>query len=259
MESSVIQSLALRVYRTPFVRRFSQTQVGSAIFVFCYDVYKDVVEVPGNRALGRFIPPKSWVIDVGANIGFFTERFAKWVRDGGRVIAIEPDIQNVALLNKRLKRRRLTVVDVHQAAATDRSGTVYLSRNPSHPGDHRISDKGEKVSACTIDELVAQAGNPVVGLIKVDTQGSERVVLAGAAKTLERCRPTLFIEIDDAALRENDTTAAELVNELQTSQYRLFRVLRNGGQEEFSAETLIEALVTEKRDYLDLLCIHRSK
>ena len=130
MKSSVIQSLLLRLYRTPIVRHFLQSAIGSRVFVFCYDVYKDVVEVPGNRALARFVAPKAWVIDVGANVGFFTERFASWVRDGGRVIAVEPDIENVALLKKRLRRRKITVVDVHAAAAMDRNGTVYLSRNP---------------------------------------------------------------------------------------------------------------------------------
>jgi hypothetical protein len=130
---------------------------------------------------------------------------------------------------------------------------------PNHPGDHRISARGEQVTACTIDRLVAQAGSPIVGLIKIDTQGSEQDVLAGAARTLDRCRPTLFIEIDDAALRQNHTSAAELVTKLQTNQYRLFKISRHGKPEELSAESVMVALATEKRGYLDLLCTYTSK
>ena len=60
-----------------------------------------VVEHVGKRyqttsgpveALHRFVPEGSLVIDVGANIGFFTTRFADWVGGRGHVVAIEPDL-----------------------------------------------------------------------------------------------------------------------------------------------------------------------
>jgi FkbM family methyltransferase len=199
------------------------------------------------------------VIDIGANIGFFTERFAKWTRDGGRVIAVEPDGHNVALLKQRLARRAIGSVDIHQAAATERSGIVHLLRNPDNPGDHRISDAGETIPAVTIDDLVEKVGNPDVALIKIDTQGSERLVLQGAAKTLERCSPTLFIEIDDRALREYGTTAAEVLGELVARQYQIYRISRSGQEVQISPEEATSAANSEERGYLDFLCVHQSR
>jgi len=119
------QAFALATYRNPIVNRFLRTGVGSAIFASCYDFYKDALEVPGSGGLARQIHPGEWVIDVGANIGFFTERFARWVRDGGKVIAIEPDRRNADQLRKRLARRNLNAVDIFQGAATARNGPIF--------------------------------------------------------------------------------------------------------------------------------------
>jgi len=256
MNAWLLQSAALATYRHPVTQRFLRTRLGSVSFVRAYDLYKEFVETPGNHALARRIPPRSWVIDIGANIGFFTERFAKWTADGGRVIAVEPDAHNVMLLKQRLARREIKSVDVLQAAAAEFNGTIYLQRNPDHPGDHRISDKGEAVASITIDQVIEQAGNPDVALIKIDTQGSERRVLQGASKTLRRCKPALFIEVDDAALRQFGTTAAELLDELTAMQYQLYRISRSGNETPISREGAMTALMSAERGYLDLLCVH---
>src|SRR5438552_17119457 len=100
MTSSFFQQVVLGIYRLPFVSTLLRTRIGSSFYVVCYDIYKQFLEAAGTHALARHIPPGTWAIDVGANIGFFTERFARWVKSGGRVIAIEPDSENLALLRR---------------------------------------------------------------------------------------------------------------------------------------------------------------
>ena len=256
MTAQLLQSAALATYRHPVTQRFLRTRIGSATFVRAYDVYKEFVEAPGIHALARRIPPQTWVVDIGANIGFFTERFAKWASGDGRVIAVEPDAHNVRLLKQRLARRAITSVDIHQAAAAEFNGTIFLQHNPDHPGDHRISDRGEVVACITIDDVVERAGNPIVSFIKIDTQGSERRVLQGAKKTLQRCRPALFIEVDDRALRQFGTTAVELLAELASLEYRFYQISRSGKETPISREGAMTALLSAERGYLDLLCVH---
>jgi FkbM family methyltransferase len=259
MSARLLQSAALATYRHPMMQRFTRTRLGSAIFVWAYDVYKELVEAPGNHALRRWIPPRRWAIDIGANVGFFTERFATWVSDGGRVIAVEPETRNLALLKQRLARRSIeSAVDVHAAAATERPGTVYLKRNLDHPGDHRLSDVGEAIASVTVDDIVEQAGNPDIALIKIDTQGSERRVLQGAAKTLQRCKPTLFIEVDDGALRQFGTSREEVLRELNAHQYKFYRISRFGREVQISLEQALGGRGSDARGYDDLLCVHQE-
>ena len=252
----MLQEILLSVYRTSAVRRMTQTRAGSKAFVVLYDLYKDHFEAAGNRALSRRIPENSWVVDVGANIGFFTERFALWVKGSGRVIAIEPAAKNVELLRRRIADRRLRVVDVHQAAATDMKGVVFLRMNPEHPGDHRISDHGEQVAAVRVDDLVADAGNPTVGLVKIDTQGNELRALMGAEQTIERCHPNLFIEVDDAALKENGSSAAEMVRFLTNCGYQFRSVSTSGVERSIPRSQVLPEVAAAKRGYIDLLCVH---
>src|ERR1043165_9432642 len=124
MTASLTQRLVLGIYRLPPIQMLLRTRMGSSLFVACYDLYKDFFEASGNHALAGRVAPGSWVIDVGANIGFFTARFARWVKDGGRVIAIEPDSENLELLHRRLANAGRASVDVHQAVAMERSGSA---------------------------------------------------------------------------------------------------------------------------------------
>lgn len=255
MTSSFIQKLVLAIYRLPLINTLFRTRIGSSFYVVCYDIYKNVLEAAGSHAIANHIAPGTWAIDVGANIGFFTERFARWVKDGGRVIAVEPDAENLALLRRRLAAAHLDCVDVHQAVAVEKSGSVRLQRNPQQPSDHRISDVGDPVAAVTLDELVEQAGSPRIGLIKIDTQGSEHRVLAGASRTLRRCRPNLFIEIDDGALRDSGASAAQLIRQIQEHGYRFFTIARNGDETLMPADAILQAVASAKHGYINVLCV----
>ena len=255
MISSLIQPVLVGIYRLPVVNALLRTRIGSSFYVICYDLYKNFVEAAGNQGLARHISPGSWAIDVGANNGFFTKRFARWVKSGGRVIAIEPDPENLALLYRRFSAASLERIDVHQAVAVEKAGTVRLQRNPLQPTDHRISETGDPVSAVTLDEIVEQAGSPMIGLIKIDTQGSEQRVLAGATQTIRRCRPNLFVEVDDAVLRENGSNAVQLIDQIQSLGYGFFKLTSKGEEIALRADEILTAAQQEQDAYTDLLCI----
>lgn len=71
-----------------------------------------------------------------------------------------------------------------EAAAAEVTGEGFLQISPVHPGDHkRLSIS---VTLTTVDDVIASRGWPEVSLIKVDVQGAEARVLAGAQKTIQR-------------------------------------------------------------------------
>ena len=63
-----------------------------SVFEACYEIYKRLIEAP--HALRAHVQPGTIVVDVGANVGFFTRYFAEWTGADGRVLAIEPEQQN---------------------------------------------------------------------------------------------------------------------------------------------------------------------
>jgi FkbM family methyltransferase len=244
-----IRDLLLQVYGSACRRGWLGTSVGRLTYELAYDVYKRTIEVPGIRHLQRFAPPGATLIDVGANIGFFTLRFAEWVGDRGQVLAIEPAKENVAALVRRLTARGLAGrVKVLEAVAAEAAGSARLALNPVHPGDHRISHQGVEVRAIRIDELVDAAASPV-SLIKIDVQGAEMRVLTGARRTIERFRPALLIEVDQPALCQYGTPVSVLIDFLAAQQYAAYDVLRGG----IAAVALHKSELVARSSYSDVL------
>jgi FkbM family methyltransferase len=217
----LIQTLCLKAYRAAAASRLSRTGVGKRLFVSVYDFYKEHFEAKSAEALRAWARPGTTVIDVGANMGFFTVRFARWVGPAGRVIAVEPETENLRLLRHRLEKSGLTAnVDVIEGVAAEEPGMLRLAINPFHPADHRIGTKGRPVRAWAIDELVSARGWPAVSLIKIDVQGAEVRVLRGARTTIARFHPRLFVEVDDRALEEAGFSADLLFDEIERQGYR---------------------------------------
>ena len=153
----------------------------------------------------------SLVIDVGANIGFFSLRFAEWVGDGGKVIAIEPEDQNYETLISALKRAGLgDRVHALKAVAAAEPGMTFLEINPLHPADHKLSRNGTglPVAAVTLDRLVQDKGPLRPALVKIDVQGAEMLTLHGYDRHPKIAGPALFIELSEQGLLEFGTSVS---------------------------------------------------
>ncbi len=221
-----VQSLLLRAYRLVVGTGLLSTRPGRALYEWFYDKYKTFIEAGDIGVLRPLVQPAQTVVDVGANVGFFTKRFASWVGAGGHVIAIEPEETNSQSLRRMVARHKIDpVVELVQAVADEKSGTARLQLNPFHPADHKIGEQGVPVAAYSLDDLLAERHWPKVSLIKIDVQGAEERVLRGAQETLRRFHPALFIEIDEGAL-----TA------MHSSAERVFRLLAEHGYEAHQLE-----------------------
>jgi FkbM family methyltransferase len=210
------------------------------VFEWAYLAYKQLLEAGPVDALRSCVPTRSTVIDVGANIGFFTARFARWTGPGGRVIAIEPEALNRASLEARVRRAGLSgIVECVAAAAADRVGELRLALTPGHIGDHHLAEEGEPVPAVTLDALTADDERPV-SLVKIDVQGAEMLVLAGAQQTIAAHKPAIYVEVDGPSLARMGSSPRELIDAIVTLGYRPYLLSRKGpvpagGLEELAA------------------------
>jgi FkbM family methyltransferase len=240
----------LRLYEWALARGLLDHVVARRAFESAYLTYKLLIEAGPVSQLKPVVAPGSTVIDVGANIGFFTLRFGRWVGPAGRVVAIEPEERNVASLRRRVRRARLhDVIDCVQAAAAALPGEVRIAVNHNHPGDHHLADTGEPIRAVTIDELTE--GDPrTVALVKVDVQGAEALVLEGAARVIATHRPAIFIEVDDPSLKRLGSSASELIRELDDLGYRGHMLTRRGIGTPETPEAL---LARSTSAYIDVL------
>jgi len=135
----------------------------------------------------------SYVVDVGANIGTHCIPLSKHVK---RVIAFEPDAENYKLLAQNCAETgcKVTITQVALGNQTLKCSTQF------DYGKTRLA-QGEDVTVTTMDSI---KGFPSIDLIKIDVEGHELQVLAGAAGTIGYYKPKIFIEM------QNEDTYAQV-------------------------------------------------
>lgn len=157
------------------------------------DLYFGIPFEPEEVALlRRLIRPGDVVVDVGANIGFYSLLFSRLVGEGGRVHAFEPSRDNWDLLLKNIRLNSLTNVISNRAALSDRAGksTLYVNKESglnslgkTHRGE--VSHV-EEVPCTTLDDYLASEKISKVNLLKIDVEGYDGHVLRGARELLDR-------------------------------------------------------------------------
>jgi FkbM family methyltransferase len=129
------------------------------------------------------------VLDIGANIGYYTLLFCDLVAPGGGVTAIEPDSQNFEILRDNLQ---MQVADgtatLHQLAVGNTEQTATLFRAAENTGMHRMYP-----SVCCVAgsaEVRVIRGDSLalapLNFIKIDIEGYEPFALQGFAQTLKQ-------------------------------------------------------------------------
>jgi FkbM family methyltransferase len=161
------------------------------------------------------------VIDVGANVGFFTVLAARSLTSG-RVLAVEPTAAAFERLQHNVAANEVAgkVLPFHGlVAASDGEGMLnvvpgreeYASLGAVvHPSVAGQPTSSESRPARSIDSLVAEHGlSPA--LIKVDVEGAELGVFTGAEDTLTRHRPVVLSEFSAPLLSANGASAERLL------------------------------------------------
>lgn len=147
------------------------------------------------RQLAR---PKDIVVEVGANIGAHTLQLARLVGPTGVIHAFEPQRISFQTLCANMALNSIAHAHCYHQAVGREPGTVVVSQlDPEVVNNFggltmRRDGPGERITQVTVDSLEL----PGCRLIKVDVEGMEQEVIEGAAATIHRYRPYLYVEND---------------------------------------------------------------
>jgi len=184
------------------------------------------------RVSGLFfslLRPEDDVLDVGANVGFYTVGGAKKLTTG-RLFAVEPTAEAFARLSENVKLNSISnKVILFKGLIGANKGEAAINYVPGleeyssvnvleHAAtrDHQV--RSEAVPIERLDDLVVQYGlRP--GLIKVDVEGSEYAVFDGARDTLTKFRPTVISELWRAPSNSTGRTAGDVIELFEKLDY----------------------------------------
>lgn len=196
-----------------------------------------------SAAIVRIVQPGDVVVDVGANIGFFSLLMGLLVGPEGSVVGFEPGDNNIPRLNANIALTKLENIFLVDKPASSAAGQIsfYLNADNSggnalwdpaeFPGNERCKKEPEKVTlqATTIDAEIARLGLSTPKLIKVDTEGAEHQVLTGARGLLEGCKvPYVIAELHEFGLAKMGSSQMGLRGYMEGLGYSTFAIYNSG-------------------------------
>jgi len=143
--------------------------------------------------------PGDIVVEVGANIGAHTIGLSQLVGAGGRIVAVEPQPIVFQTLCGNMALNSITNVDCLNLALGNETGHITVPpldyRARGNFGGVSLGDEtaGWRVEQRRLDDIFQY---PRLRLLKIDVEGMEAAVLAGAGATIEKLRPLIYLEND---------------------------------------------------------------
>lgn len=188
---------------------------------------------PDLRVVRKLVRPGDHVVDIGANVGWYTRVLAESVGSGGRVYSIEPIEVTFEILSYCIHRLGLRNVDLLHSGLSETDGKAVMEIPSFNKGGENFyrakivssanpskANRQVHVRLTTLDKMLRGSKNPIT-FIKCDVEGHELAVVRGARDVIERFMPAWLIEVSQDP-DEPGTPSNELFAILYSYGYSAF-------------------------------------
>jgi FkbM family methyltransferase len=237
------------------------------------------------------LEPGMTVVDAGANVGMIGLRLADQIRrlGSGHVFLVEPVPANACLLTASVQSNQLedfcTVCEVGLADSAG-SATLLVESRGARSGNagvwalakrrrgltptaidaglwslagRRRSLTPTAITLRTLDDLVRDAGEPTIDLLKLDVEGAELSLLHGARRSIERSRPLIFGEFHPDLMSLHRSTFVDVMDFLAPIGYRAFAISSRRHLVEVPAEPGRSEVLLATSDRLERMTANRAR
>jgi FkbM family methyltransferase len=200
----------------------------------------------------RTLAPGQTLIDVGANVGYFSVLGASLVGAAGRVIAVEPEPRNLALLKANLWRNGAGNAIVLPVAAGAAHGFVSLRLNETNRGDHQtgVGEPDALVPCARLDDLVDDRR---IDFVKIDTQGLDHEVITGLTRTLARDRSTVMCEFWPEGMHERGIDPRAVADQYAGTGCAMYLLDEAAALHPIGPDALVEAAIAHEVGYVNVV------
>ena len=181
---------------------------------------------PDLRGAQALVQTGESVLDVGANIGIWTHYLSRLVGQNGRVWSFEPIPETFALLRLNMKRFDLGNVIAIDRAVSDEDATIPMSvpRDSRGLRNYHLAHRGLSFNSPSFQIPSVRwmhgvaVDEPRVTFVKIDTEGHELACIRGMPLLLERCLPSLCVEVS-SDLDDPSSDGSRLESMLKVHKY----------------------------------------
>jgi len=193
------------------------------------------------------------VVDIGANIGFYSMIFLKLVGEKGKVHSFEPDTLNFNHLVANTNKYKN--IFTNNVAVSDKSGKIKLYRYPLNVEFKTYDMMGESSDFTEIDGVSLDdyfKNGESVDVIKTDTEGYDSFVVAGMKELVKRSKNIVLItEFWPFMLKQSGIHPGEFITQLKDMGFAVKFV-------DEKAEHIYEKMIDERYYLTDIIAIKSS-
>jgi FkbM family methyltransferase len=170
------------------------------------------------------------VLDIGANIGYYTVIAMNRVGLSGKVFSFEPEPENFAFLQKNIDAQKTKNARAFFFGLADKPSRSNLYLSSDNKGKHSLSQSDEMkesivVSIETGDRLLQTVGVSNVDIIKMDVEGSEPLALNGLEAILTKSSPCiLFCEYHPEALTRSGFSPISFLQNIESKGFSIHEI-----------------------------------
>jgi FkbM family methyltransferase len=217
-----------KLYKTIYGDKFFLNNIG------CIDNnIKDfsVWEPESTSVIKHLLKQGMVVLDIGANIGYYTVIMSKLVGEQGKVLAFEPtkhfynvlectvevnNLKNVELYNFGLSNENIE----SEISIGEHSATIHWLKDSPRNGGNPLSV--ENIRLKKLDDIIDSLNISKLDFIKIDVDGHEPAFLEGAWETLKKYKPVILMEIDHQHYKKAGYTAWDFYNKLKDKGFHVY-------------------------------------
>jgi FkbM family methyltransferase len=227
-------------------------------YKFFYYRFKSKQDAFEIQLMKNLIKKGDHVLDIGANIGFYSGIMSNLVGENGKVHCFEPDELNFKYLSKSINGKKN--VELIKKAVAENDGHIEIYTSDVINVEHTIYkpvhfDSSYSVEKTSIDNYVQQKFP--VSFIKMDIQGAELKALEGMKQTLlTNNDAVLMTEVHPYFLLNSDTTPNQMIEFIQSLEFSIYLI------DSVSLKKLhdgdIKNFKSEEEYFYNILCIKNS-
>jgi FkbM family methyltransferase len=175
------------------------------------------------------------IVDIGANVGYYSILAAKSTRDRNNIIyAFEPVKHTFSSLKKNIGLNNLSTIKPFNLALSEEEGQLQIHVNAKEnwglSSVHRQMDELGSIelsNAVNFDSFYNKMDSHSIDLIKIDVEGHELHILKGMEKSIDKYKPIVLVEVNDTVLKHTSTTKEDIYDYFWRRDYSSYIIHEN--------------------------------
>lgn len=190
-------------------------------------IKQGIFEEESTKIVEKIIKKGDVVLDIGANIGYYTVMFSRLVGEKGKVFAFEPTCHYGEVLQKNITQNEAANCIIKNFGLSNKSTNAEISIGTCSATMHWASDSDpcekETIKLCVLDEIFPTLGVDKVDFIKIDVDGHESKFFGGAWKTLDKFDPAIILEVNQENYLDANCMVWDFYDDLKKRGYHIYR------------------------------------